>query len=126
LINSGRLSTPTLMPQSSLNTPDTAAFAGSQQLGMPALDAPLGETWLLKLLSNDFTLVTYDTASEIEGMHCLNITAAQDQQGWFAKRFDAKPGSAYLFRPDQHLCARWRSVDPAAIQAAKTKALGQT
>ena len=38
------------------------------------------------------------------------------------KRYDASPGTTYLFRPDQHVCARWRQYDEAAIQAAIARA----
>jgi 3-(3-hydroxy-phenyl)propionate hydroxylase len=48
-----------------------------------------------------------------------------DTDGLFAQRFDATPGAAYLFRPDQHLCARWRHADNAKIAAARDRALGK-
>ena len=32
-----------------------------------------------------------------------------DTRGDFAERFDAQPGTGYLLRPDQHICARWRT-----------------
>jgi 3-(3-hydroxy-phenyl)propionate hydroxylase len=42
-----------------------------------------------------------------------------------ARRYDARPGTAYLIRPDQHVAARWRRVDLAAVQAALARATGQ-
>jgi 3-(3-hydroxy-phenyl)propionate hydroxylase len=46
-----------------------------------------------------------------------------DSEGLAAQRFDARPGSAYLLRPDQHLAARWRQPSPAAVVAAMRRAL---
>ena len=37
-------------------------------------------------------------------------------------RYDARPGTTYLFRPDQHVCARWRQYDQAAVAGAITRA----
>jgi 3-(3-hydroxy-phenyl)propionate hydroxylase len=48
----------------------------------------------------------------------------RDATGRFTERFDAQPGSTYLLRPDQHLCARWRSFDPNKVRAARLRALG--
>ena len=45
-------------------------------------------------------------------------TLVVDVQGRAAKRFDARPGTAYLLRPDQHVAARWRRLDPAAVRSA--------
>jgi hypothetical protein len=45
-----------------------------------------------------------------------------DEAGLFAQRFDAMPGATYLVRPDQHLCARWRSFDAAAVARAHQRA----
>ena len=42
---------------------------------------------------------------------------------WLA-RYDARPGTTYLFRPDQHVVARWRSYDDAKVQAAIMRAKG--
>ena len=48
--------------------------------------------------------------------------AVTDTEGLLAARYDGQPGTAYLFRPDQHVCARWRGfdrgVDVAAVRAA--------
>jgi 3-(3-hydroxy-phenyl)propionate hydroxylase len=41
-----------------------------------------------------------------------------DQQGLVAQRYDGKPGTVYLFRPDQHVMGRWRRVDGSAVRAA--------
>ena len=42
-----------------------------------------------------------------------------------AKRYDAKPGTVYLIRPDQHVAARWRSFNPAEAKAALARALAK-
>jgi 3-(3-hydroxy-phenyl)propionate hydroxylase len=50
------------------------------------------------------------------------IRVLEDQAGRFAERFDAREGTAYLIRPDQHVAARWRAVDAAQVQAALARA----
>jgi 3-(3-hydroxy-phenyl)propionate hydroxylase len=50
------------------------------------------------------------------------IPAIQDSKGVFALRYDAKPGTLYLVRPDQHVAARWRRLDPARVRAAVARA----
>jgi 3-(3-hydroxy-phenyl)propionate hydroxylase len=42
-----------------------------------------------------------------------------------AQRYDAQPGTVYLLRPDQHVCARWRAPAPSAIRAALARALAR-
>ncbi len=44
--------------------------------------------------------------------------------GVAAQRYDARPGTAYLLRPDQHVCARWRAPTADAVAAALRRALG--
>ncbi|TAL54410.1 FAD-dependent oxidoreductase [Pandoraea sp.] len=46
-----------------------------------------------------------------------------DVQGVFAQRYDARPGTFYLVRPDQHVCARWRQFDAAQVRQALRRAL---
>ena len=47
-----------------------------------------------------------------------------DTEGLAARRYDAGPGSFYLLRPDQHVCARWRHADAGQIRAALARATG--
>ncbi len=47
-----------------------------------------------------------------------------DVDDLLARRFDARPGSYYLLRPDQHVCARWRAFEPARVQEALLRATG--
>jgi 3-(3-hydroxy-phenyl)propionate hydroxylase len=48
-----------------------------------------------------------------------------DVRGRFLERYDALPGSAWLVRPDQHIAARWRRLEPASVHAALARATGQ-
>jgi 3-(3-hydroxy-phenyl)propionate hydroxylase len=46
----------------------------------------------------------------------------EDVEGIVMHRFDARPGTFYLLRPDQHVCARWRTLDVASVRAAVNRA----
>ena len=132
LVNSGRLSVPTWLVGSPLSTPDSGigdAFEGWMVPGAPADDAPLGDEsgkrWLLQALAGDgFTLLRFGDpdGTRIEGVTTLHLPCA----GLAAQRYDARPGTAYLLRPDQHVAARWRRFDADAVRAALRRACGQT
>jgi 3-(3-hydroxy-phenyl)propionate hydroxylase len=53
-----------------------------------------------------------------------NVSAMSDRDGLVARRLDGRPGSVYLIRPDQHVAARWRTFQPAALHAAMRRATG--
>jgi 3-(3-hydroxy-phenyl)propionate hydroxylase len=126
LVNSGRLSMPTTYAQSPLNTPDVDAFEGRMVPGAPAADAPVQSgdrrTWLLRELGAGFTLLVDGPAPGWAADLPVAVLAAQDPEGLLAQRYDLKPGTAYLLRPDQHVCARWREPSFAAVQAALARA----
>lgn len=50
------------------------------------------------------------------------FTVIQDSRGLIAQRYDMQPGTFYLVRPDQHVCARWRKFDPIAVRGALMRA----
>jgi 3-(3-hydroxy-phenyl)propionate hydroxylase len=60
--------------------------------------------------------------SEVVGS---SLAVLQDVDGLAARRYDARPGTVYLLRPDQHVCARFRDASAAALQAAMHRALGE-
>ncbi len=132
LVNSGRLSVPTVLHGSPLNTPDGDHFATPLRPGAPAADAPLLKggrpTWLLRELAGDFTLLAFGPAPAwAAGTAVLAIDGdtIADPEGLAARRYDARPGSAYLLRPDGHVAARWRAPTEAAVRAAKARALAR-
>lgn len=63
LVNSGRLSVPACLSESSLNTPDSDAFNGAMVPGAAMDDAPVEEGgaggWLLERVGNHFMLVLH-------------------------------------------------------------------
>jgi 3-(3-hydroxy-phenyl)propionate hydroxylase len=145
LVNSGRLSLPHVHVDSPLNTPDRAGetFAGVMMPGAPAADAPVRgarSDWLLDHLCEGFTLlafgdrVTRDERAALAGApipcHVVRVlavsgsdeSAIEDVQALVAQRYDGKPGTCILFRPDQIVCARWRGFDAAAVRAAIARA----
>ncbi|MEP6502595.1 MAG: FAD-dependent oxidoreductase [Betaproteobacteria bacterium] len=150
LVNSGRLSVPATLHDSPLNTPDDQAWAGRMVPGAAAADAPLAlgdgrAAWLLACLGDGFTaLVCVDDADDgappsdlrdlVVGampLKVLTITPrdahmradAIDRDGLVARRYDLRPGSVVLLRPDQHVCARWRHPGRAEVAAAMARAL---
>jgi 3-(3-hydroxy-phenyl)propionate hydroxylase len=48
----------------------------------------------------------------------------EDVEGYLAERYDARVGTVYLLRPDQHVAARWRGFDMAAVHRALARATG--
>jgi 3-(3-hydroxy-phenyl)propionate hydroxylase len=123
------LSVPSTLHGSALNTADVDDFIGLMVPGAPALDAPLvcegRNTWLLRELGADFTLIVFGAApswAENLKLKVLAVDEEMDTSGHAAQRYDARPGTAYLLRPDQHVCARWRVPTQAAVEAATAKA----
>jgi 3-(3-hydroxy-phenyl)propionate hydroxylase len=147
LVNSGRLSVPATLHGSALNTPDDAAWSGRMVPGAAAADAPVtlpdGRAgWLLHQLGDGFTALVFDgDAAALRGaapegialklvrIAPMGATAdtttadVHDCDGLIAARYDLRPGSVVLLRPDQHVCARWRTADAAAVRAALRRAL---
>ena len=150
LVNSGRLSVPSHLTGAALNTPDADAFEGVMHPGAPLADAPVREQgrdgWLLEHTGNAFVLLLFaDRPGDVDAAVLRALADAPipvhtrlvvredepapagcrvlvDVKGLAAQRLDAKPGTAYLLRPDQHVCARWRRLDAAAVRAAVARA----
>jgi 3-(3-hydroxy-phenyl)propionate hydroxylase len=51
-----------------------------------------------------------------------DMTVLEDTSGMLVQRFDARAGTFYLLRPDQHVCARWRTLDIGQVHAAIARA----
>jgi 3-(3-hydroxy-phenyl)propionate hydroxylase len=156
LVNSGRLSVPAFLVQSALNTPDMDAFEGNMVPGAPLDDAPVRvqgqDGWLLDQLGNRFVLLAFaDRAEQVDpAVHqqaaalagaaipvqvvlvtahagdLPSLTVLNDRDGLLAQRLDARAGTCYLIRPDQHVAARWRRFDVSTVRAALARATAQT
>jgi 3-(3-hydroxy-phenyl)propionate hydroxylase len=145
LVNSGRLSKPSIYAGSPLNTPDEDAFGGAMIPGAPSTDAPIArgglEDWLLSVSGDDFALLAFQPSQEdIAALRAFSggdialrvVLVAPDVAGFVcvadgglaAERFDARPGTVYLLRPDQHIAARWRRFDAVKVAAALRRACG--
>ncbi len=153
LVNSGRLSVPSHLSDSALNTPDADAFEGTMAPGAPLADAPVraegNEGWLLQHTGDAFMLLLFAQkpadvdAATLAALRALadapipvqtklvvredapapaGCRVLVDTKGLAAERLDARPGTAYLLRPDQHVTARWRRLDAAAVRAAVARA----
>ncbi len=140
-VNPGRLSTPSVLAHSPLNTPDEDPFSERQQPGAPCLDAPVvvngRDAWFLEQLGDGFTAVYFsEDGAAPQEMHevaadlSLKLLIVSrtgggrvvDAKGLLHRHYDARPGSCYLVRPDQHIAARWREFNRAKMQAALTRA----
>ena len=152
LVNSGRLSVPSFLTGSRLNTPDVDDFAGDMVPGAPMDDAPVGaaggKPWLLQALGDRFQLLYYtadasaidaETSARLKGLDSGPIPVEAvvvaergvapnglktliDIKGRMRERYDLEPETSYLVRPDQHVAARWRRLDTGKVHAAVARA----
>jgi len=158
LVNSGRLSTPTIHAHSPLNTA-SEGFGNGVALGGPCPNLPVAADFpsnrrvgfLLDVLGGGFQgLYFIDRESDIPPATAAALQALCraplpvetflvsrhagattpfknliDADGEIAMAFEAKPGTYYLLRPDQHVAARWRALEPSALQTALDRAIGK-
>ena len=136
LVNSGRLSTPAVLAGSPLNTPDRdddfPVRPGAMLPGAPAADAPVqgdrravaaplsrARIHAARLRPADRRPRSRRWRTATVPVHVVQVgvpaargaIGVADPEGLVAARYAARPGTAYLLRPDQHVCARWRSFD---------------
>ncbi len=128
LINSGRLSKPCSLSGFPLQAEDEE---GHVPAGMAAVDAPLGEDWLISLVQGDFTLVGFGGVRlpDVRGVRRIGVAqqAADypcygDMAGHALGRYGM--GLAYLFRPDGHVAAVFSAPSASDVVAARDRALG--
>jgi 3-(3-hydroxy-phenyl)propionate hydroxylase len=152
LVNSGRLSVPSFLVDSRLNTADDAVFAGNMVPGAPMDDAPIatadGESWLLQAARRPLPgaalrrrrgrprrrqrggaavarrgpIPVEPIVVAARGQAPAGLRTLIDAKGRIRERYDLQPGTTYLVRPDQHVAARWRALDPARVRAAVARA----
>jgi len=52
-----------------------------------------------------------------------SVVDVVDAQSLVSQRYDLRPGTVYLFRRDQHVCARWRKPTVHQVKSAIKRAL---
>jgi len=120
LVNSGRLSTPTQYAHSPLSTMDEGDWEQGPAPGGPPVDAPCRDGWLLDHLGGKFVILSDTPLSDCRVVQI----AAEGGDQLVRERYDLQSGSAYLFRPDQYVAARWRFPTPEKVRAAVARATG--
>lgn len=131
---------------------DNSLYSSGPHQGAPLLNIRLGDDqFLFDRLGASFYLLYFTDATEVPGdiqaqvqalreqgvpLQLLAVTGnrqtavsgadgqVDDHSGHLRREYGAKTGSAYLVRPDQHVCARWHQLSGQALRAAIETALG--
>ena len=150
-----RTSRPHEYTHSALNSlgDDNALFKCGPGRGAPPQNVCLGpDDYLLDRLDHAFQLLYFTDAAEVPSalrqvvqdfrvrgvpLRVLAVGASApvagaddvlaDARGQLRARYGVTArGAAYLLRPDQHVCARWMSLDAERLRAALSNALAPT
>lgn len=140
--------TPYTYAESPLTLADDPAFEAGPTPGAPLINRRLGDDdFLLDHLGSGFNLLYFSDDGRIDAgleheldnlrSRGLDITllrasrtpgddqALVDVDGSLFAGYGARPGSAYLVRPDRHVAARWKRLDPALLPDALNLAQGR-
>ena len=147
-----RTSRPHEYTHSALNSAgdDNGLFTSGPGHGAPPMNINLGsDDYLLDHLGGGFELLYFTEANALPEslvqvverarargvpLRVIAIGAAQpvagadktfpDADGHFRRRYGVRAsGAGYLLRPDQHVCARWLTLDATRLDAAMATAL---
>jgi 3-(3-hydroxy-phenyl)propionate hydroxylase len=138
MVNGGRLSMPSVY-ETQLSTADCEEWHGGPRPGASMTDAPVtsltGEAAYLTdafvKCGRRFTLLEFANGENIDrpddvALISVGTMAFADSAGLATARYDAKPGTAYLLRPDGYVAARFRHPTRRAIEAAMLRASGNS
>ncbi|MHC6225127.1 FAD-dependent monooxygenase [Pseudomonas sp. X10] len=131
---------------------DDSCFSCGPRKGAPLLNIRLGDDQFLfdrmgaafqLLYFTDAEALPEDVQTEVQALRERGIalqvivvassrhaavrgadSLVDDREGHMRDKYGASPGSAYLARPDQHVCARWRQLGGQALRCAVETALG--
>src|SRR5579871_2252643 len=136
MVNGGRLSVPSIY-ETPLSTSDSEEWRGGPRPGASMLDAPVtspaGEAaYLTDAFAKNgrrFTLIEFANGKAIDRPDDISViriggSEYADSAGLAVARYDARPGNAYLLRPDGYVAARFRHPTRRAIEAAMSRASG--
>ena len=130
LLNSGRLSVPCSLEGFALQTPGAAQIPPGRAVVDAPLAGPDGDSWLIREVQGEFTLVGFGNVTLPEMVDIRRIGVNQRAEypcftatnGHATRRYGSD--MAYLFRPDGHVCAVFRHPTAAEVRTARDRALG--
>ena len=133
LVNSGRLSVPSVYDESQFFCEDEMIEAPNiTRPGAPAVDAPIENEFLLNKLGNKFIVLALgeikgEIKDEIKNIENPEVKVIMPEINKYIKeRYMGKNDKAvYLIRPDQHIVGRWGEVNVEKIDKAMKIALGK-
>ncbi|MEM9349752.1 MAG: FAD-dependent oxidoreductase [Pseudomonadota bacterium] len=122
IINSGRLSVPSVYDASPLNGADFGG-PGRTRPGAPCPDAPVGNQFLLDRLPGEFCVLALNADVETS-LPVISLSDTEISSELRERYMGSAHSAVYLLRPDQHVAARWENVTSAEIEDARKRALG--
>lgn len=135
LVNSGRLSVPAVYDGSPLNSGDGSGLPSRTRPGAPVVDAPTDLGWMTEVLTGRFQLLAFNCdvpesimrqAARSRGidLEVTRLDCARNTE--LAERYIGDADRAfYLFRPDQHVAARWIEASSEEIIAGLEMAISK-
>jgi 3-(3-hydroxy-phenyl)propionate hydroxylase len=120
-----------------LSTRDRDDWKSGPAPGAAFADAPIGiglaEGFLSDVIKPFSTALSFATDSVVLQQVDLapgpkaktEPVLIDDVDGILAQRYDARPGTTYLFRPDGHVAARWKQPNSSMIANAVARAKGR-